>query len=542
MNQLRSMSNLLNRSKVKKSIFLFLFLLAALSSFLEVLPSELLGRISTMLVSLSPDTGLSRLIAWSVFFFLTVVVGTIVRNLFCYSTSKCANTIIKNIRTMAFSKLLTVDFSKLENADSGYCINMVNGNTGRLESVFSVALFTLISDLFDLLWISVFICLIDWKLLLIMVAFLPPLYFLGVRSSRVQKAYAVNRIHIESDIIRSIGEAFSNLPVIRVFQGCQRENNQFNKCADDYKNESNKADATLSAFYIAEKTIRYVAISIVLFISACGIMRGHYPFGSLVTIVLYSQRFYSPITNIIRYLQMLQKGMASVESLCTFLDAPDAETYDNITFDTSDPFLSFDGVEVTLNNSVILPKTSLNLQDKTLNLIHGESGAGKSTLFKAMLGLIPITEGSIHVNRAFRDTPFFSYASQNTEIFYGTMLDNVLYPQSAASASSTEIEDAQNLLAQLGFDRDNWNRDVGESGSNLSGGEKKRIAFARAVLRPSKILLLDEITSNIDLENESIMTKLIVQETKKRCVVLITHKEFPIDAEVVTHNLGKGVD
>ena len=83
---------------------------------------------------------------------------------------------------------------------------------------------------------------------------------------------------------------------------------------------------------------------------------------------------------------------------------------------------------------------------------------------------------------------------------------------------------------------------VGESGSNLSGGEKKRIAFARAVLRPSKILLLDEITSNIDLENESIMTKLIVQESKKRCVVLITHKEFPIDAEVVTHNLGKGVD
>ena len=537
MNQLRIMTNLLNRSKVKKSIFLLLFLLAALSSFLEVLPSELLGRISTMLVSLSPDTGLARLAAWSVIFFLTVVAGTFVRNIFCYATSKCANTIIKNIRNLAFSKLLTVDFSKLENADSGYCINMVNGNTGRLESVFSVALFTLISDLFDLLWISVFICLIDWKLLLVMVIFLPPLYFLGTKSSRVQKKYAVNRIHIESDIIRSIGTAFANLPVIRVFQGCQRENDQFNKYADDYKNESNKADATLSTFYITEKTIRYVAISIVLFISAYGILKGNYPFGSLVTIVLYSQRFYSPITNIIRYLQMLQKGMASVESLCIFLDAADVETYDNITFDTSTPFVAFDRVGVTLNNTVILPQTSLNLQDRTLNLIHGESGAGKSTLFKAMLGLIPITEGAIHVNRAFQDIPIFSYASQDTEIFYGTVLDNVLYPQSAASASPHEIEDAQHLLAQLGFDMDSWNRDAGESGGNLSGGEKKRIAFARAMLRPSKILLLDEITSNVDLENEFIMTKLIVQESKRRCVVLITHKEFPIDTEAVIHNL-----
>lgn len=147
---------------------------------------------------------------------------------------------------------------------------------------------------------------------------------------------------------------------------------------------------------------------------------------------------------------------------------------------------------------------------------------------------------------AFKDVQLYQqqkikpYASQDTEIFSGTILDNVLYPQSKSTASVEKIKAAQNILEQLGFNLDRWNRDVGESGSSLSGGEKKRLAFARAILRPSKILLLDEITSNLDSENEAIVANLIIQESEKRCVVLITHKDIPIEENVQAHNLGKG--
>ena len=98
-------------------------------------------------------------------YFLVVLMGTLIRNMFCYITSKCANKIIRNIRTAAYRKLLLLDLMKLDNEKTGYAINMIDGNTSRLETVFSVALFTLISDIFDLLWISIFIAIIDWKLL-----------------------------------------------------------------------------------------------------------------------------------------------------------------------------------------------------------------------------------------------------------------------------------------------------------------------------------------------------------------------------------------
>lgn len=334
--------------------------------------------------------------------------------------------------------------------------------------------------------------------------------------------------------------AFTNLSIIRVYGGQNREFASFDNFASKYKDESNKADFKLSVFFVLEKTIRYISITIVVFFTALGITKGKYEIGVLVTVLLYGQRFYSPITNIIKYLQMLQKGMASVEAINSFLDTEDVAINANITFVDKESFLSCSDVAVEDNGVVILPKTDLRILDKSLNLVHGDSGSGKTTLLKALLGLTPITNGVIKMATEFSNTPIFSYASQDAEIFAGSVLDNVLYPQDESTASEKEISEARSLLFHMGFNAASVNKDVGEFGCNLSGGEKRRIAFIRAILTPSKILLLDEITSNLDIENESIMNKLIVSESKKRCVILVTHKEFPENTSVFVHNIGKG--
>lgn len=532
------MRSILKRSTVKRHLFFFLFLLAASSSFLEILPAEIVGRFSSRLTGLREDDALPMVLSWCAGYFLVVALGAAVRNLFCYMTSKAANTLIKDIRTIAFSKFLSLDMSKLPNTDSGYFVNMINGNSARLETVFSVALFTLVSDIFDLFWISVFICMIDWRLWLIMAAFVPGLLLLGKMSSKMQKTLAFRRIDIESGIISKIHGVFVNRPAIRVFGGQQRETGEFAEVLEQYRTTSNKADATLGLFYAAEKTIRYIAISLVIFVTAMEIVRGRYPVGSLVSIVLYSQKFYSPITNIIRYIQMLQKGMASVTSLQTFLDCEDADLERNLIFTRNIGFASVEDVSVTADGKTILPETSFTLKDRTLNLVTGASGCGKSTLIKALLGEVPLSGGSIRVSESLNRKMLFSYASQDTEVFSGSILDNVLYPETKASPAA--IHRAQDLLSRLGFSSDQWDRDTGEAGSALSGGEKKRIAFARALLRPSAILILDEITSNLDPANEEVIARMIAEESQKRCVILITHKDHPRYAQADVRYLSPG--
>lgn len=532
---------LLEKTSLSKKVYILLIFLASISSLLEVLPASLIGHISTIVSETSrPET--YKIALWCLLFFSVVLIGALVRNWFCYFTSKCSNVLISDIRKVCFSKLLSVNFCKLEEADSGYLINMIQGNTARLEAVFSVALFTLVSDIFDLLWISVFIILIDWKFLAIMMAFMPLLYLEGIKSAKKQREFATDKIRIESKLISTIKEVFSNIAVIRVFAGQNREKEKFGQNADAYKIQSNKADAALSTFFVIEKVTRYIAITSVLFIAANGIIKGTYAVGSLVTIVLYSQKFYSPISNIIRYFQMIQSGMASIDEIGNFLDSQEISENENITFIPSKEFEAvIENVHVEMNGKTLLSSARIPLIDHTLNIITGESGSGKSTLLKAILGVYPLSEGTIQMYCAPLDFPLFSYASQDAEIFSGTVWDNVLYPQTQSTVSDSTLRKAKMIMEQLGFSAEHMAKWVGEGGSTLSGGERKRIAFARAVIRQSRILLLDEVTSNLDEHNKKAVVQMIVEESQRRCVVLVTHETLAGHIGANTYNIEKAI-
>ena len=97
------------------------------------------------------------------------------------------------------------------------------------------------------------------------------------------------------------------------------------------------------------------------------------------------------------------------------------------------------------------------------------------------------------------------------------------------------------IMEQLGFSAEHMAKWVGEGGSTLSGGERKRIAFARAVIRQSRILLLDEVTSNLDEHNKKSVVQMIVEESQRRCVVLVTHETLAGHIGANTYNIEKAI-
>lgn len=439
---IKKVTHLIKIAKVGRGKFFSLVVLAIISSFLSILPTSYLGKISDQILAhlKSNSDDLNIVLKLFITYSLIIIASTIVRNIFCYLSSKYSNKIIYNIRNITYEKLLNISYKYINKSDKGNIINTIYNNTARLEVIFSTALFTLISDFLDLLWISFFISKISVLVLVFLIVGLPVLIYMGYSSGGYQKELYINKIDEEKSMINHITQTFINLDVIRTFFGQKKETNDYDKYNHNYYFLSHKADKGLSIFYIIEKTIRTIVISISLGYIAIGILRNNFSFGSLLVVSMYTTRFYSPVTNIIRYYQMLQKGLASVEDIDGFLKEDNVIRNNNFRFENIENSICVDNITIKGNDKTLLKDFGCKIRDKSINIIYGQSGCGKTTLIKSLIGIYELEQGKIIVNKRYENTnKIYSYASQDIFLFRGSILENIIYPK------TVEIETKERL-------------------------------------------------------------------------------------------------
>ena len=517
---------LIKMSDVSGLSFIGLVFLGVISSLFNILPISYLKKISDQLFLLleSKSYEVRKIIIFFIIYLIIIIAGTVIRNVFCYFSSKYSNRVIYSIRKLANNKLLLVDYKYIHKSDKGKIINTVYNNTARLEVIFSTALFTLISDLLDLLWISFFISSISIWVLVFLIIGLPLLLYFALCSGQYQKKLATKRIDEEKNMINNITQTFINLDTIRVFSGEKREAEYFENHNRGYYKTSNTADKSLSSFYVIQKTIRSLAICVSLGYISIGILSNNISFGSLLAISMYAERFYSPVANVVRYYQMIQKGLASVDDLDNFFSEDNFVKNRNVTFNKKSDWITVNNISVKDNKSILLKNFSCKIIDKKINIVSGQSGIGKTTFIKSLLGIHQLSEGGFFLNEKLKNSKnIFSYASQDIELYNGTVLENVIYPDSLETVSQDKMSRATKLLKKAGISDSKLIQSVGEDGSEISGGEKKRIALVRAILSESDIIILDEITSNLDRKYKNKIEDLIIDISKDKCIILITH-------------------
>ena len=196
--------------------------------------------------------------------------------------------------------------------------------------------------------------------------------------------------------------------------------------------------------------------------------------------------------------------------------------------------ISFEDVKFNypLNNSEILKKINLNFQGKKMTALVGHSGAGKSTIlnliprfYDAKSGDIKIDDQSIYKSSLVSLRENISLVSQDTTLFDDTIKNNIIYAK--ADATMDEIKEAAKFsFADEFIDKlpDKYETIIGENGIRLSGGQKQRLSIARALLKESKIILLDEATSSLDAETESKIQKAVNYLTSGRTTIVIAHR------------------
>lgn len=520
----------------KINVLVFLAVLAVISSFLEIYSIQYMQSLSKVF-STTVSNDLFQIGFICAKFLMLIVLSTIVRNYFCFRVSVFSNDIIKNVRDKAYSKLIDTEYELAIIHDNAFYINLIDNNVNKLSLIFSTSFFTLCSDIFDTVWICFFMIQINITSLLILIVGILPLVLIGNISAFEQKKFAENTIKLNEDLIEKINETNDNFSYIKLFKGKEREANRFNRINIDILENDNLSSAALSIFFVIEKSIRYLFVAISLFILCKDVLAQDGNWMILIPFLLYVQRFYNPFSNLNKYSQLIQKSVSSADKLIDFIISKPTEEISTIQFisDSSESEIVLSGISKNYESETILEDVTFSFKEG-INLIDGKSGVGKSTLLKILLGLIKSSSGKVTIYSRADDLNLYAYSGQSNKLFNLSVIENLIYPKTVDHLSSSERMKLESLLDEFGFRKSILNKDIAKEGENLSGGERKRLSILRALIRPSKVVILDEPFANLDSNNIEIIARKIQDLSKNRIVIIVSHEtSFPDSLKFNTH-------
>lgn len=261
--------------------------------------------------------------------------------------------------------------------------------------------------------------------------------------------------------------------------------------------------------------------------------------GGLVALVTYVDRVYTPIAifNVVFVQYHLDK--VTYQRLQDFYDTSNDEGL----FIEGAPIqsiatISLTNLNLTIQNKRILKDFNLDLEKDKIYGLVGESGAGKSSLMKVILGLFKPTSGDIFVNHknlsSYNLNEYYDhifYLSQDAPIFQGTLKETIVFDKNIPDIQVIEALEKCQLGHFYHSLEEGLDTRIGEKGSNISGGEKQRIAFARMFFSTAEIIVIDEATSALDESTEEKLLKEVMKIFKNRIVLMITHR--PKNLEIV---------
>ena len=284
--------------------------------------------------------------------------------------------------------------------------------------------------------------------------------------------------------------------------------------------------------------------------------KGEMGFEGILTCTIAMMGSFGPVVALSSLSNNLNQTLASGERVLSLLEEMplveeiprDVETSGAESMEYEFTGAEAENVTFAYGEEVILDNYSLKLQPGKITGIHGASGSGKSTLLKLLMRFWDVQDGSVSVDgtdvrkiptKHLRDME--SYVTQETHLFHDSIANNIAIAKPGASreeimeaAKKASIHDFIMTLSK-GYDTE-----VGELGDTLSGGEKQRIGIARAFLHECPLILLDEPTSNLDSLNEGIILKSLKESTKKKTVVLVSHRVSTMNVADVVYEMKNG--
>ena len=446
-----------------------------------------------------------------------------------------------DIQKKLSNHLLFSDLDMIKKISSGNHISRIMNDVNLIRDSVERSLNNLIRDLITIIFLIVYLIWLDWVLAVVVLSIYPLALKPIISIGKKQRFYALSLQEKMESLTSFLSEIFRNISMIKSYSLEKLEKNRINKSLDSL---------FLSLFDIVKgrakvlpllEVLGGIAAAFVILIASYRINSGFMTIGSVIGFVTALLMLAQPARALGTFNTILQEGLSALQRIYKQLnEMPKIERISNVKKELkipNNPTIEFKDVSFFYEkNKIILDKISFKTKKSKMHII-GESGTGKSTIFNLISRFIDPKKGNIFINdENIKDVSLFSLrqnislVSQETMIYNDTFHNNISLGK--LNATKCEIIKAAKLANIHDFiisQENGYDTVIGEAGSNLSGGQKQRISIARAFLKNSKILLLDEVTSALDSKTSKNILKSINQLSKNKTCIYISHDDYEIN-------------
>lgn len=464
------------------------------------------------------------------FTLVKIILLYIRNNLFQRNGLKMEN----DIRRDLYKKLLSLNDVLLKDQNTGDLLTILNSDSIIFKDLYSTNILSILDSIFLMCFSSYLLATLNPLFLIIPVIMSPLLIITFKKFIKGAKEISLKIRASNAQINMAVQENIHAVRLVRSFTNEQYEMQKFDRANADFKNNYFAHTKFMSKYGVKFGIIRHLSYIISIGLSAYLILNGKMLVGSFAACTGYVTYIMDLIAGLNQQVFNFQQQLVSGGRIMSFLNIknPIAEPEVPIKTDNKECYIKFENVSYTADGMDILKDISIDIHQRKKLGIMGKTGSGKTMLVKALTRNYDITGGSITINGndiklySFYDLRGnFAYVFQDVFLFSNTVKNNIAFADQKADFS--EIEKAAAISCSAEFINklpEGYETIIGERGVGLSGGQKQRLSIARALLKDSPVLILDDCSSALDMTTEKKLLKNIKREYPQKTLIIIAHR------------------
>lgn len=459
----------------------------------------------------------------------------LVRYLCGYASSQtsffASSEVKKVLRQKMYKKLTRMGASYSEKVSTSEVLQVFVEGVDQLELYFGKYLPQFFFAMLAPITLFAVLVFVSWKASVVLLICVPLIPLSIVAVQKIAKRLLSKYWGVYTNLGDTFLENIQGLTTLKVYQADERKNVEMNEKAEEFRRITMKVLTMQLNSVSVMDIVAYAGSAVGVVIAIIQVKNGTITLPQAFLIIMLAADFFLPLRLLGSFFHVAMNGMAASDKLFKLLDTKEdehgAEIPENLDGDIEIKDLSFSYD----NEKTVLNDISATFKKHELISIVGESGCGKSTLASLLCGTTKgysgsITIGGVEIKDIDEKTLMnnITAVNFNSYIFAGTVRENMLIADK--SASDEKMIEALKMVNLWSFlsEQDGLDTKLNQQGSNFSGGQRQRLAIARALLHNTPIYVFDEVTSNIDAESENDIMAVIHNMAKIKTVILISHR------------------
>tara|TARA_B100000963_G_scaffold129280_1_gene112804 strand:+ start:312 stop:2060 length:1749 start_codon:yes stop_codon:yes gene_type:complete len=446
----------------------------------------------------------------------------------------------KDVQINMLDNLIDADTKLIDNKHSGKFISNLTNDVSHLTNLISTVILNIFKDSLTLIGLLSVMFYQNWKLSLVAIIMIPLASFAARSLGKRIKKVSYQQMEWAGALSSYLIDMFKNHKLIKIFQKEMYEKKRAEVFLENLKEKGRKLAIVFVRASPIMEVMTGIVIAILIFYAGKLIMNNEIDISNFFSFLAAMMLAYQPVRSLATLNIAINQGIAASRRVLPIIDERSnlKTNVDDKELGLKNGDIEFKNIKFSYDSSddknkkITLNNINLKMFGGKMTSLVGHSGSGKSTILNLIPRIYDADQGEIFIdNQSIYKTRIkslrnnISFVSQDTNLFDDTIKNNIAYADMDASDEeiyrAAELSYASEFIEKL---KDKFETKIGENGIRLSGGEKQRLSIARAILKKSRIILLDEATSSLDAETEDKIQKAIHYLTKDKTTVVIAHR------------------